>query len=97
MSTISGEESVLFNPAPRRTRPGLRGQRWVLMCINEHIVPDNEKQQIDGLFHGWRCKECGTRYRKHEYLCAPLLQEAWEWIVWSFSFLVPWRARKVVR
>jgi hypothetical protein len=38
MSTISGEESVRPNWAPRRTRPGLTGRRLVLMCANEHRI-----------------------------------------------------------
>jgi hypothetical protein len=38
MSTISGEESVRPNPAPRQTRPGLTGRKLVLMCANEHRI-----------------------------------------------------------
>ncbi len=83
MSTVSGEESVRTNPAPRRTRPGLRDRRLVLLCKNEHLVPSNEKQQIDGLFSNWRCARCGTIYRKWEWICAPLWKEGLEWILWA--------------
>ena len=81
MSTVSGEESVQVNLSPRRTRPGLRGRRLVLMCANDHLVPGTEAQQIAGLFSSWRCSECGSRFRKWVFLCAPLWLEVWEWVV----------------
>ena len=90
MSTVSGEESVRFNPFPHRTRPGLRGRCLVLMCANEHPVPGTEFQQIDGLFSDWHCAQCGTIYRKWEWICAPLWQEAWEWIEFWVLALRRW-------
>lgn len=78
MSTVSGETSVLPNPTPRRTRPGLTGRRLVLLCGNEHRLPPFTKQQITpGLT---QCSECGTTSRKWVFLCAPLWQEGLEWI-----------------
>jgi hypothetical protein len=81
MSTISGEESVRPNPAPRQTRPGLTGRKLVLMCANEHRIPEGERQQMNP----WlvRCKECGTTGRRWVWLCAPLWLEGWEWLIWG--------------
>ena len=90
MSTVSGEESFRMNPAPRRTRPGLRDRQLVLMCVNEHPVPGEEEQQIDGLFSGWACGKCGTPYRKWEWICAPLWKEAWEWLVFCCMVVKDW-------
>ena len=81
MSTVSGPESVRFNPVRSRTRPGLRGRRLVLTCLNEHRVPEAERVTL--LVHDWRCKECGERGRKYTWYCAPLAREGWEWMVWG--------------
>ena len=81
MSTVSGEESVKVNLAPRqRPRPGLTGRRMALMCANEHSVPDAERRQVSP--YAWRCRECGTRSRRWVWLCAPLWREGWEWLLW---------------
>ncbi len=81
MSTVSGENSVRPNYAREPRRPGLRGRKLVLTCINEHRVPDAERYTL--LLHVWQCKECGERRRKYTWFCAPLLQEGWEWLVWG--------------
>lgn len=80
MSTISGEESVRINPAPRRQRPGLKGRRLILTCMNEHRVP--VAAQIQQGAWMTRCKECGSTGRKWTWTYAPMWLEIWEWIVW---------------
>ena len=87
MSTITGEEGVRLNLAPRRTRPGLRGRRLALCCENEHIIPQSE-HFIWLELSGWSCQECGTRNRRWVWLCAPLWREGWEWLVWGVRWLI---------
>ncbi len=91
MSTVSGAESVKFNPSPRRLRPGRGGRRRVVTCRYGHLVPERERFVLpwpsDPLFPGWRCRECGTRWREWNWFCAPVLQEAREWLVWGWRKL----------
>jgi hypothetical protein len=82
MSTVSGEDSVRFNPAPSRLRPGHQGRRRVVACRYGHIIPERERYILPWL--DWHCRECGTRWRSWDWLCAPVLQEAREWLVWSW-------------
>ena len=81
MSTVSGEDGVRLNLAPRRTRPGLNGRKLALCCENQHLVPTAERFMIAPWL--WRCRECGTRHRRWVWLCAPLWREGWEWLVWG--------------
>lgn len=85
MSTISGIESVRFNPALRRTRPGLKGRQLVLMCSNQHPLPIGTKQQMTPYLLA--CPECGTTGRKWVFLCAPLWKEALEWVIFTVHLL----------
>ena len=81
MSTVSGEESVRPNLAPRQGWPGHRGRRLVLTCELEHRVPRHLHVQMIPFYA--RCPQCGSYRRKWTWMPAPLWLDGWDWLIWG--------------